>query len=101
MEPAGEMTGSKLLKRWWPGTELNRRRQPFQGCSHPSLSGGNPYLYRRSYPIFAGLIGPITDPTIRPNADTGVRRDSDRANGSLVANRLYPALRFVSPRLPL
>ena len=22
----------KLLKRWWPGTESNRRRQPFQGC---------------------------------------------------------------------
>jgi hypothetical protein len=35
MEPAGEMTGSKLLKTWWPGTELNRRRQPFQGCALP------------------------------------------------------------------
>src|SRR5260370_1043228 len=23
------------LKRWWPGTELNRRRQPFQGCALP------------------------------------------------------------------
>jgi hypothetical protein len=22
----------KLLKRWWPGTEPNRRRRPFQGC---------------------------------------------------------------------
>ena len=21
----------KLLKTWWPGTESNRRRQPFQG----------------------------------------------------------------------
>ena len=21
---------ANLLKRWWPGTELNRRRQPFQ-----------------------------------------------------------------------
>jgi hypothetical protein len=20
------------LKLWWPGTELNRRRQPFQAC---------------------------------------------------------------------
>jgi hypothetical protein len=19
---------------WWPGTESNRRRQPFQGCAH-------------------------------------------------------------------
>jgi hypothetical protein len=29
---------SKLLKLryfWWPGTELNRRRQPFQGCALP------------------------------------------------------------------
>ena len=23
----------KLLKIWWPGTESNRRRQPFQGCA--------------------------------------------------------------------
>jgi hypothetical protein len=23
------------LKTWWPGTELNRRRQPFQGCALP------------------------------------------------------------------
>src|ERR1022692_378246 len=22
----------KLLKRWWPATESNRRRQPLQGC---------------------------------------------------------------------
>jgi len=29
----------KLLKTWWPGTELNRRRQPFQGSTLPSLSG--------------------------------------------------------------
>ena len=21
-----------FMKTWWPGTELNRRRQPFQGC---------------------------------------------------------------------
>ena len=26
---------AKSLKRWWPGTELNRRRQPFQGCALP------------------------------------------------------------------
>jgi hypothetical protein len=25
----------KLLKTWWPGTDLNRRRQPFQGCALP------------------------------------------------------------------
>ena len=22
------------LELWWPGTESNRRRQPFQGCGH-------------------------------------------------------------------
>src|SRR2546423_278099 len=26
---------SNSLKTWWPGTELNRRRQPFQGCALP------------------------------------------------------------------
>ncbi len=25
------------LKRWWPGTELNRRRQPFQGYTKTYL----------------------------------------------------------------
>src|SRR5215469_12751266 len=35
MEPAGKMTSAKSLKTWWPGTELNRRRQPFQGCALP------------------------------------------------------------------
>src|SRR5438309_9645388 len=25
----------KFFRLWWPGTELNRRRQPFQGCALP------------------------------------------------------------------
>src|SRR5437763_14559818 len=25
----------KSFEMWWPGTELNRRRQPFQGCALP------------------------------------------------------------------
>ena len=29
-------TVCKSLKRWWPGTESNRRRQPFQGCALPT-----------------------------------------------------------------
>jgi hypothetical protein len=24
-----------MVLKWWPGTELNRRRQPFQGCALP------------------------------------------------------------------
>ena len=26
---------AKPFRMWWPGTELNRRRQPFQGCALP------------------------------------------------------------------
>ncbi len=32
----GEPMVCKLLKMWWPGTESNRRRQPFQGCALPT-----------------------------------------------------------------
>ena len=38
------MMACKLLKRWWPGTELNRRRQPFQGCALPAELPGHPLL---------------------------------------------------------
>src|SRR5207244_7239606 len=31
---AGTMN-AKSMKTRWPGTELNRRRQPFQGCALP------------------------------------------------------------------
>ena len=26
----------KSFRIWWPGTESNRRRQPFQGCALPT-----------------------------------------------------------------
>ena len=29
---------AKFVKLWWPGAELNRRRQPFQGWTLPKLS---------------------------------------------------------------
>ena len=32
----GAWSGCKRLKTWWPGTESNRRRQPFQGCALPA-----------------------------------------------------------------
>ena len=31
----------KCLKTWWPGTESNRRRQPFQGCALPTELPGH------------------------------------------------------------
>src|SRR5713101_571841 len=32
---------AKLLKRWWPGTESNRRRRPFQGRALPTELPGH------------------------------------------------------------
>src|ERR1700677_287035 len=29
------LIGRNCFGMWWPGTELNRRRQPFQGCALP------------------------------------------------------------------
>ena len=29
------LVATKSFKMWWPGTDLNRRRQPFQGCALP------------------------------------------------------------------
>ena len=38
-----------MLKRWWPGTESNRRRQPFQGCALPTeLPGRRNYFSRQT-----------------------------------------------------
>jgi hypothetical protein len=28
---------AKFFEMWWPGTELNRRRQPFQTLFNPNL----------------------------------------------------------------
>src|SRR5438128_1788363 len=30
------LVAAKLFRMWWPGTESNRRRQPFQGCALPT-----------------------------------------------------------------
>jgi hypothetical protein len=30
------LTAAKFFEMWWPGTESNRRRQPFQGCALPA-----------------------------------------------------------------
>src|SRR5580700_4691934 len=62
-------------KTWWPGTELNRRRQPFQGCSLPNPSSCTPYLYRRSYPHFGRSYWTQNGPNNQTHADSGVRPD--------------------------
>ena len=37
----GKWNVIKTFKMWWPGTELNRRRQPFQGCALPAELPGH------------------------------------------------------------
>ena len=39
-----------LLKTWWPGTELNRRRRPFQGRALPTELPGQSSLIVGSDP---------------------------------------------------
>src|SRR6202035_932796 len=39
---------AKCWKMWWPGTELNRRRQPFQGCALPPELPGHIFETRSS-----------------------------------------------------
>jgi len=34
-----DSSGCRCLKTWWPGTESNRRRQPFQGLLPNRPSG--------------------------------------------------------------
>jgi hypothetical protein len=38
------LCAAKSFKMWWPGTELNRRRQPFQGCALPPELPGHVWL---------------------------------------------------------
>ncbi len=52
----GRDDGAKSLKRWWPGTELNRRRQPFQ-CSRPKLSIDSTRHSSENLPDFVLFIG--------------------------------------------
>ena len=41
------LIGPNCFEMWWPGTELNRRRQPFQGCALPPELPGH-FLHRTS-----------------------------------------------------
>jgi len=51
------------LKTWWPGTELNRRRRPFQGCSHPKISVDSARLNSDNLHDFDLFIGAKMEPS--------------------------------------
>ena len=44
---------NKSFRMWWPGTESNRRRQPFQGCALPTELPGLDRLGEMASPIVA------------------------------------------------
>ncbi len=47
---------AKRILKWWPGTELNRRRQPFQRCSHPKAICGFCKALRENFCLFFPFI---------------------------------------------
>ena len=48
----GFLGACKLLKMWWPGTESNRRRQPFQGCALPAELPGHLWkVFAKKMPV--------------------------------------------------
>src|SRR5262249_47989359 len=55
-----------LLIWWWPGTELNRRRQPFQGCALPTELPGRCSGDVGSILIIAAAVRPCYDSTAMP-----------------------------------
>ncbi len=46
----------KRLRVWWLGTELNRRRQPFQGCALPPELPGHIFWLTACLPAWVRLV---------------------------------------------
>src|SRR5450432_1543188 len=73
---------AKCFGMWWPGRELNPRRQPFQGCALPPELPGHVsttrlFAGREGCSLHAGCVG-ITRTKL---LDAGnVRNDTDYSN---------------------
>src|SRR5580692_9008670 len=52
------LAAKKCLRMWWPGTESNRRRQPFQGCALPTELPGRG-VQARSEQLISDFIRPL------------------------------------------
>ena len=79
------------FEMWWPGTELNRRRQPFQGCALPPELPGH-VVRRPASPIR----GPTDGQSGRACTLTG--RDCCEAQQSLRCNVRNPCIIATYPR---
>ena len=62
---------ANLFRMWWPGTELNRRRQPFQGCALPPELPGHART-RYCCQHFA-----VAEGTLRLGGNAGNRRQAN------------------------
>ena len=94
---------------WWPGTELNRRRQPFQGCALPTeLPGrslqkkGSPSAKMFSHCIIAVSRTPMKEKFLRQIPDGG--EGGIRTHGTRKGSTVFETARFnrsrTSPALP-
>src|SRR5580698_1473072 len=70
---------AKTFEMWWPGTELNRRRQPFQGCALPPELPGHV-----SKPAVRGLRGRFRFTLIVAGFTTERNRLPDACGTSLI-----------------
>ena len=50
------LSAAKSFEMWWPGTELNRRRQPFQGCALPPELPGHAFALWSETPCDAHML---------------------------------------------
>ena len=74
----GREDGAKSLKTWWPGTELNRRRQPFQGCALPPELPG--HILNAAAGSGHSSLCADCDGISRPNWTASARKRVERVN---------------------
>ena len=83
-----------FVLKWWPGTESNRRRQPFQGCALPAeLPGRVKSQFTNPNAV------PATHPLISLRRAVGYRRTLRRLYGGTErAPFPHPRLPLISPK---
>lgn len=97
LEPPGFgkfLAAAKSFRMWWPGTDLNRRRRPFQGRALPTELPGHQRTHQstKSFKPDAALPTPSASPAARPRAA------NCRAHPSSQSPRNHARAASTSPR---
>ncbi len=75
---------------WWPGTELNRRRQPFQGCAlPPELPGHFPFAQLSPTKRLAAKLWPCT---VRALTGRDAAKQNSRCAGTVRNSRIITTI---------